>query len=329
MAVNFQAMAIRANTNNLKLSPRVRSVDKRPDKKTRRFLSQPLTIFVGIVIGAAPVTAFFVTEIDQKNFSLADLEQENKNLGDQVASLSSENKDKSEQLLDLSNKVLEWQGKYARDMTSLSSALEKAQQDITVIFSEVAPEDRLLNSLSDNSGSWFINFETYSDKSTAVIRSKQIRDALVAVDLSVVEGQASSGTPVFRVRASGFPDKETTEQASIWIAERLDTTDLWIGDADQEKALARSRPDPRRVLRYVVLVGEYAESVQAKSVAKALTDNGLAAKSAPFVQGERKTFRVYIPEIATKDRAEAVLRSLTKTGSFRGAKLMKSFNVES
>ena len=85
-------------------------------------------------------------------------------------------------------------------MTTLSSALEKAQQDITVIFSEVAPEDRLLNSPSDNSGSWFINFETYSDKATAVIRSKQIRDALVAVDLSVVEGQASSGTPVFTAR---------------------------------------------------------------------------------------------------------------------------------
>ena len=213
-------------------------------------------------------------------------------------------------------------------MTTLSSALEKAQQDVTVIFSEVAPEDRLLNSPSESSGSWFINFETYSDKATAVIRSKQIRDALVAVDLSVVEGQASNGTPVFRVRASGFPDKATTEQASIWIAQRLNTIDLWIGDADQERALARSRPDPRRVLRYVVLVGEYAESAQAKSVAKALTDNGLSAKSAPFLQGERKTFRVYIPEIATKDRAEAVLRSLTKTGSFRGAKLMKSFNAE-
>ena len=321
-------MAIRANTKNLEFGARVRSVDKRPDKKTRPYLPRLLTVFVGIVIGAAPVTAFFVTQIDQKNFSLADLERENKNLGNQVVALSSENKDKSEQLLDLSNKILEWQGKYARDMTSLSSALEKAQQDITVIFSEVAPEERLLNSPSDNSGSWFINFETYSDKATAVIRSKQIRDALVAVDLSVVEGQASSGTPVFRVRASGFPDKAATEQASIWIAQRLDTTDLWIGDADQERALARSRPDPRRVLRYVVLVGEYAESVQAKSVAKALTDNGLAAKSAPFVEGERRTFRVYIPEIATKDRAEAVLRSLTKTGSFRGAKLMKSFNVE-
>ena len=322
-------MAIRANTKNLKLGPRVRSVDKRPNKKTRPFLPRPLTVFVGIVIGAAPVTAFFLTEIDEKNFSLADLEQKNKNLGNQVAALSSENKDKSEQLLDLSNKVLEWQGKYARDMTALSSALEKSQQDVTVIFSEVAPQDRLLNSPSESSGSWFINFETYSDKATAVIRSKQIRDALVVVDLSVLEGQASNGTPVFRVRASGFPDKATTEQASIWIAQRLDTKDLWIGDADQERALARSKPDPRRVLRYVVLVGEYAESVQAKSVAKALTDNGLTAKSAPFIQGEKKTFRVYIPEIATKDRAEAVLRSLTKTGSFRGAKLMKSFNVES
>ena len=321
-------MATQTNMKNLEVGARVRSVEKGHPRQIRSFLSRPLAVFVGIVTGAAPVAALLIAEINQQNLALNDLERENKNLSDQVEALSDENKDKSEQLLDLSNKVLEWQGKYARDMTALSSALEKAQQDITVIFSEVAPEDRLLNSPSESSGSWFINFETYSDKATAVIRSKQIRDALVAVDLSVVEGQASSGTPVFRVRASGFPDKATTEQASIWIAQRLDTTDLWIGDADQERDLARSRPDPRRVLRYVVLVGEYAESVQAKSVAKALTDNGLTAKSAPFVQGERKTFRVYIPEIATKDRAEAVLRSLTKTGSFRGAKLMKSFNVE-
>ena len=322
-------MATQTNMKNLEVGARVRSVEKGHPRQIRSFLSRPLAVFVGIVTGAAPVAALLIAEINQQNLALNDLERENKNLSDQVEALSDENKDKSEQLLDLSNKVLEWQGKYARDMTSLSSALEKAQQDITVIFSEVAPEDRLLNPPSESSGSWFINFETYSDKATAVIRSKQIRDALVAVDLSVVEGQASSGTPVFRVRASGFPDKATTEQASIWIAQRLDTTDLWIGDADQERDLARSRPDPRRVLRYVVLVGEYAESVQAKSVAKALTDNGLTAKSAPFVQGERKTFRVYIPEIATKDRAEAVLRSLTKTGSFRGAKLMKSFNIDS
>ena len=321
-------MANQANMNNLEVGARVKGVEKNRHRRGKPVLVRPLAVSIGIIIGTVTAAAFFITELDQKEIYLNEIEGETKNLGDQVAALSNENKIKSEQLLDLSNKVLELQGKYARDVTALSSALDKAQQDVTVIFSEVAPEDRLLNSPSESSGSWFINFETYSDKATAVIRSKQIRDALVAVDLSVVEGQASNGTPVFRVRASGFPDKATTEQASIWIAQRLDTIDLWIGDADQERALARSKLDARRVLRYVVLVGEYAESAQAKSVAKALTDNGLSAKSAPFLQGERKTFRVYIPEIATKDRAEAVLRSLTKTGSFRGAKLMKSFNVE-
>ena len=55
----------------------------------------------------------------------------------------------------------------------------------------------LLNLPSDKSGSWFINFESYSDKTIADIRSKEIRDALVAVDISVVEGQAASGDTLY------------------------------------------------------------------------------------------------------------------------------------
>ena len=73
---------------------------------------------------------------------------------------------------------------------------------------------------------------------------------------------------------------------------------MWIGDTEQEKEAARLKLDARRVLRYVVMVGEYAESPQAESVANTLTENGLTAKSAPFVDGQSKTFRVYIPDIS-------------------------------
>ena len=328
LAVHFHAMATQKNMKNLEVGARVRSVEKGHPRQIRSFLSRPLAVFVGLVVGAAPVAAFLIAEINQQNLALNDLERENKSLDDQVAALSNENKIKSEQLLDLSNKVLALQGKYARDVTALSIALDKAQEEVTVIFSEVDSREGLLNLPSDKSGSWFINFESYSDKAIADIRSKEIRDALVAVDISVVEGQAASGDAIYRIRATGFPNKSETERASIWIEQRLESGDLWIGNSEQEKEAARLKLDARRVLRYVVMVGEYAESLQAESVAKALTDNGLTARSPPFVDGRSKTFRVYIPDISTKDRAEAILRSLTKTGSFRGAKLMRSFNPE-
>ena len=328
LAVKFHGMATEANIKNLEVGARVKSVEKGRLRRGRSVLGRTLAVSVGIIIGTMSAAAFFITELDQKNISLNEMEGENKNLGGQVAALSNEKKIKSEQLLDLSNKVLEWQRKYARDVTALSNALDKAEQEVTVIFSEVDSREALLNLSSDKSGSWFINFESYSDKAIADIRSEEIRDALVAVDISVVEGQAASGDTIYRIRATGFPNKSETERASIWIEQRLELGDLWIGDTEQEKEAVRLKLDTRRVLRYVVMVGEYAESPQAESVANALTENGLTAKSAPFIDGQSKTFRVYIPDISTKDRAEAILRSLTKTGSFRGAKLMRSFNPE-
>ena len=132
-------MANQANMNNLDVGARVKGVEKNRHRRGKLVLVRPLAVSIGIIIGTVPTAAFFITELDQKEIYLNEIEGETKNLGDQVAALSNENKIKSEQLLDLSNKVLELQGKYARDMTTLSSALEKAQQDVTVIFSGSGP----------------------------------------------------------------------------------------------------------------------------------------------------------------------------------------------
>ena len=317
-------MPIIDQKDNYLLSDDVQGVSK----KRRRLLRRPTVMFGFTVLGACGLICGWLYERQLLIDTQRTVTESNERLAVQLASEKQKNTELSERVLKLSEVALEWQGKYARDVTALSTALDKAQEEVTVIFSEVDSREGLLNLPSDKSGSWFINFESYSDKAIAEIRSKEIRDALVAVDISVVEGQAASGDAIYRIRATGFPNKSETERASIWIEQRLELGDLWIGDTEQEKEAARLKLDARRVLRYVVMVGEYAESPQAESVANTLTENGLTAKSAPFVDGQSKTFRVYIPDISTKDRAEAILRSLTKTGSFRGAKLMRSFNPE-
>ena len=67
LAVHFHAMAIGANTKNPEADAQARSVDERLNKQNRPFLTRPLAVFVGIVMGAAPVAAFLIAEIDQKN----------------------------------------------------------------------------------------------------------------------------------------------------------------------------------------------------------------------------------------------------------------------
>ena len=138
-------MANQANMNNLEVGARVKGVEKNRRRRTKPVLGRPLAISIGVIMGTVSTAAFFITELDQKEIYLNEIEGETKNLGDQVAALSNENKIKSEQLLDLSNKVLELQGKYARDVTALSTALDKAQEEVTVIFSEVDSREVLLN----------------------------------------------------------------------------------------------------------------------------------------------------------------------------------------
>ena len=93
-------------------------------RQVRSFLSRPIAVSVGTIIGAVTAAAFLSLKWIKK-LSLANLERENEDLGNQVASLSNENKTEPERLLGLSHKVLDWQGKYARNVNALSAALEK------------------------------------------------------------------------------------------------------------------------------------------------------------------------------------------------------------
>ena len=62
-------------------------------------------------------------------------------------------------------------------------------------------------------------------------------------------------------------------------------------------------------------------------MAEALSNNGIRAESAPYTNGTKTTHRVYIPDLPDKETAEAILRGLSKTGSFNGAKILRSFNI--
>ena len=326
LVVNSLAMPIIDQKDNYLASGDVQGVSK----KRRRLRRRP-TMMLGVtVLGACGLVGGGLYErhllIDEQSTVTAS----NERLAAQLASVKQKNKELSEQVLKLSEVALEWQGKYARDVRSLRSSLRESEASSTIIFPSSddlqAPTDLSLQ----NSGDWFINFETYYDQAAASSRLRDLRDALSAVDVKLVPGIAPDGREVFRLRAAGFSDRSSTNKTAIWITSRLDVNDLWIGQSSVEDARVQEqkrRSSPQRLLRYVVMVAEYIEVDQARAVAEALSNNGLRAESAPYTNGTKTTHRVYIPDLPDKETAEAILRGLSKTGSFNGAKILRSFNI--
>ena len=298
--------------------------------KRLRLLRRPTVMLGFTVLGACGLISAWVYDRQLLIDTQRTLTESNEQLAVQLASVKQKNTELSEQVLNLSEVALEWQGKYARDVQSLRSSLRVAEASSTIIFHSSdglqAPTDTSLQ----NSGDWFINFETYYDQATASNRLKDLRDALSAVDVRLVPGLAADGREVFRLRAAGFSDRTSTNKAAIWITSRLDVNDLWIGQSSVEDARVqeqKQRSSPQRLLRYVVMVAEYIEVDQARAVAEALSSNGIRAESAPYTNGTKTTHRVYIPNLPDKETAEAILRGLSKTGSFNGAKILRSFNI--
>ena len=136
LAVHCRGMGNQANMNNLEVGARVKGLKRTAADGPNQSLVDHSRCFCKDNHWNGNYGRIFITELDQKEIYLNEIEVKPKNLGNQVAALSNENKIKSEQLLDLSNKVLELPEKYARDVTALSTALDKAQEEVTVIFSE-------------------------------------------------------------------------------------------------------------------------------------------------------------------------------------------------
>lgn len=320
-------MRVQIPDDKITLGANVKGVHKDTSaiKSPRSLVATALALaIVGIGVG----TGAWLLKQSNLQDGLDSLERRNNELAEQIDTANTQNKLLSDQVLLLSEKTLEWQRKYAQDVTALSGALDTAKATSTIIFSESSPVGRSTQTPppAETSGDWFINFETYYAPATAAARALEIRESLTAFDVKVIASVAADGRQVYRVRAEGFSDKQASDDAALWIAQRLDTADLWIGRTSIEKAELAS-PKPNRVLRHVVFVGEYIEPEQASAVASALTNNGLNAQSAPYSEGQKITHRVYVIDLPDKDSAEAILRSLSKTGSFRGAKVLKSFNV--
>ena len=326
LVVNSFAMPIIDQKDNYLLSNDVQGVSK----KRRRLLRRPSVMFGFTVLGACGLIGGWLYERHLLIDTQRTVTEANERLAVQLASVKQKNTELSEQVLKLSEVALEWQGKYARDVRSLRSSLRESEASSTIIF----PSSDDLQSPTDpslqNSGDWFINFATYYDRATANSRLRDLRDALSVVDVRLVPGLAADGREVFRLRAAGFSDRTSTNNAAIWITNRLDLDDLWIGqssveDADGEEEKQRSTP--KRLLRYVVMVAEYIDADQARAVAEALSSNGIHAEPAPYINGTQTTHRVYIPDLPDKETAEAILRGLSRTGSFNGAKILRSFNI--
>ena len=326
LVVNSFAMPIIDQKDNYLLSDDVQGVSK----KRRRLLRRPTVMFGFTVLGACGLIGAGLYERQLLIHTQRTVTESNERLAVQLASEKQKNTELSEQVLKLSEVALEWQGKYARDVRSLRSALRESEASSTFIFPSSDDLQTPTNPSLQNSGDWFINFETYYDQATASSRLRDLRGALSAVDVRLVPGLAADGREVFRLRAAGFSDRTSTNKTAIWITSRLDVDDLWIGQSSVEDAGVQEQKRqsaPQRLLRYVVMVAEYIDVDQARAVAEALSSNGISAESAPYTNGTKTTHRVYIPNLPDKETAEAILRGLSKTGSFNGAKILRSFNI--
>ena len=215
-------MPIIDQKDNYLLSDDVQGVSK----KRRRLLRRPTVMFGFTVLGACGLIGGGLYERQLLIDTQRTVTESNERLAVQLASEKQKNTELSEQVLKLSEAVLEWQGKYARDVRSLSSALRESEASSTVIFPSSDDLQTPTDPSLQNSGDWFINFETYYDQATASSRLRDLRGALSAVDVRLVPGLAADGREVFRLRAAGFSDRTSTNKTAIWITSRLDVNDL-------------------------------------------------------------------------------------------------------
>ena len=75
----------------------------------------------------------------------------------------------------------------------------------------------------------------------------------------------------------------------------------------------------------MVFVADYTDEGAQKQLRRPLPITGSPqTKSFPTIDG--LIYKVFVPDLVEKSEAEAVLNSLQKTGSFNGAKILRSFN---
>ena len=189
LVVHLRAMPIIDHKDDYLLNDDVRGVSN----KRLRLLRRPTVMLGFAVLGACGLISAWVYDRQLLIDTQRTLTESNGRLAAQLASVKQKNMELSEQVRKLSEVALEWQGKYARDVRSLQSSLRESEASSTVIFPSSddlqAPTDPSLQ----NSGDWFINFETYYDQATASSRLRDLRDALAAVDIRVVPGLAADG----------------------------------------------------------------------------------------------------------------------------------------
>ena len=136
----------------------------------------------------------------------------------------------------------------------------------------------------------------------------------------------ADGREVFRLRAAGFRTVPApTKQPSGLLADSTLMISGW--PVSVEDARVQERGGLRQRLCVTLYGGRIYKSGSGESSGRGVSNNGIRAESAPYTNGTKTTHRVYIPDLPDKETAEAILRGLSKTGSFNGAKILRSFNI--
>ena len=287
-------------------------------------------------------TAIAIAALGHVEISKGDLETEKSSSGgelviesdttapDQVSALQNRNADLARKNTILNHELASLRQQHELERGRWAAALSKVKKERVFLFSD--PEENRSSEqpfpLTTATGDWFINFETYQSKEKAVDRLNTIKDALLPININIFKGVVD-GQTVYRVRSIGYETRDATNEAVNLINQRLSEPSLWIGKQDESIADPKSSTTAEaatRELRYVVFVADYTDEGRAKAVAQAFTDNGLSAEAKSFTTIDGLIYKVFVPDLVEKSEAEAVLNSLQKTGSFNGAKILRSFN---
>lgn len=119
-------------------------------------------------------------------------------------------------------------------LTAQKAALERAPvaaapapvKKSAPVAAETRPAPEAGPAVSAPSGEWFVNFSSYSQRSTAETWSGKLSTEQGRV---VVEAAESNGRPIYRVRVINLPDKATAEAVAERLQQKFNTGKLWVG----------------------------------------------------------------------------------------------------